>query len=201
MRNKVATTIRRLLAARGVHFFVTRFGPKSLRRLAFDEKYNNGDWSFTSDGGELPAVVGHFLQNGDLLIMGCGGSSVLGDLAKTGLNSAVGVDLSPKAIEIASRFASDKISFQVADMLTYKCQQPYDVILFSESLNYIPIHSQLSFLQRLAAFLKKDGVFIVTLAQPRRYLGILLLIRNSFHVIEDRTLAGSSRHLIVFRLP
>jgi hypothetical protein len=38
--------LKQLLAAKGIHYFVTRFGPARLRGMAFDEKYRRGDWSF-----------------------------------------------------------------------------------------------------------------------------------------------------------
>jgi 2-polyprenyl-3-methyl-5-hydroxy-6-metoxy-1,4-benzoquinol methylase len=193
--------LQKLLAARGIHYLATRFGWQKLRGLAFDEKYRQGDWNFSTEGtGELAAVIRHYLREGDLLIMGCGGASILKDLEASKLKSALGIDLSSEAIRLAGRFASEKISFQLADMVTFQCPRPYDVILFSESLNYVPVASQESFLRRLAESLKPGGVFVVTIAQAKRYADILEGIRKSFHVLEDRPFSGSSRQLIVFDL-
>jgi trans-aconitate methyltransferase len=147
---------------------------------------------------ELAAVVSRHLRNGDLLIMGCGCSAVLAELQTSGFRCALGVDLSEEAIRLASRFVAPNTSFQVGDMTTFEGTQPYDVILFSESLYYVPSHAQEPLLRRLATGLKHGGVFIVTLAQPKRYLAILTMIRENFTTIEDSAFPGSSRHVIVF---
>jgi 2-polyprenyl-3-methyl-5-hydroxy-6-metoxy-1,4-benzoquinol methylase len=192
---------RGLLATKGIHYLATRFGWRKLRSLAFDEKYRRGDWNFGADGtGELDMVIRHYLREGDLLIMGCGGASILKDLETSSLKSALGIDLSPEAIRLAGRFASEKISFQLADMVTFQCPRPYDVVLFSESLNYVPVAGQESLLRRLAKSLKPNGVFVVTIAQSKRYADILEGIRQNFHVLEDRPFSSSSRQLIVFDL-
>jgi 2-polyprenyl-3-methyl-5-hydroxy-6-metoxy-1,4-benzoquinol methylase len=194
--------LRRLLASKGIHYLATRFGWRQLRSLAFDEKYRRGDWKFQHDGtGELAPVIGRYLAGGDLLIMGCGGASILKDLPSANLNSALGIDLSPEAIRLAGQFASKNISFQQADMVTFQCPRSYDVILFSESLYYVPTVGQVSLLRRLAASLKPDGVFVVTVAQAKRYRDVLDGIRKNFAVLEDHSFAGSNRHLIVFRSP
>ena len=191
--------IRQLLAAKGIHYVATRFGWQKLRALAFDEKYRQGDWTFHADGGdELVGVIGGYLRNGDLLILGCGGASILEGLESKGFNSALGIDLSEEAIRLASRFASERVSFQLGDMVEFECPRPYDVILFSESLNYVPATGQSRLLLRLSEHLKPGGVFVTTFAQAARYQDILERIRRGFVVIEDRTFSGSSRHLIVF---
>lgn len=142
---------RRLLGLKGIHYLATRFAPLRVRGIAFDEKYRCGRWVFETDGGpELTSVICRYLQKGDILILGCGGASILEDLKREGLNSALGVDLSQEGIRLASRFASDNISFRVADMITFECPQAYDVILFSESLNYVPAVRQVDLLRRLA---------------------------------------------------
>ena len=194
--------IKRLLAAKGVHYLVTRFGGVTLRRLAFDGKYESGEWKFHGDGtGDLPAVLTRYLRRGDLLIMGCGGASILDGVASGGLNSATGIDISPEAIRAARLRSSAQVSFQVAEMETFEPPRLYDVILFSESLYYVPAAAQLPLLRRLAASLKPQGVFVVTLAEARRYHGILETIRTHLRVLEDRTFHGSFRHLIVFAAP
>jgi len=192
-------TIRRLLAARGIHYLATRFGWRKLRSLAFDEKYRAGDWNFRTDGtGELAAVIRRYLRAGDLLIMGCGGASILEGVEASGLNSALGIDISEEAIRLASRFASARIAFRLADMETFQCPHPYDVILFSESLNYVPATRQMPLLKRLAEQLKPGGALVVTFAQAKRYADILERIRRNFAVLEDRPFPGAKRHLLVF---
>ena len=62
--------LKRVLAVTGVHYVATRFGWRSLKGAAFDEKYRRGDWSGQSDAAsELTAVVAQHLRSGDLLIV------------------------------------------------------------------------------------------------------------------------------------
>lgn len=191
--------LRRFLAAKGIHHLVTRFGWLGLRGLAFDEKYRRGDWTFGADGSsELANVTAAYLRQGDLLIMGCGGASVIDGLGAEAFATVLGVDLSREAIRLAGRYASDRVSFQLADMVAFECPRPFDVILFSESLYYAPASARESLLRRLSRHLKPGGVFVVTIAQAGRYASILESIRKNFMVREDRKFAGSARHLIVF---
>ena len=193
--------IRKLLAAKGIHYIVTRFGPRKLRSIAFDEKYRSGAWNFggTNDSG-LANTVRRYLRNGDLLIMGCGGASVLGELEGSSLQSALGLDLSEEAIRLARRSAPVNAKFQLADMVTFECPHPYDVILFSESLYYVPGGRQVALLNRLGAHLKPGGAFVVTLAEANRYQDIIERIRANFRILEDHLFPGSTRHLLVFQL-
>jgi SAM-dependent methyltransferase len=191
--------LNRLLALKGIHYLVTRFGSRSLRSLAFDEKYRRGNWDHHNDGGsELTSIVLRHLRNGDLLVLGCGSATVLDGVETSGLNSALGVDLSREAIRLASRFACARIHFLIQDMELLELTSSYDVILFSESLYYVPLYRQSALLQRLSNHLKEGGVFIVTLSEPKRYAEILNNIRGLFDVQEDRPFVGSSRHILVF---
>ena len=190
---------KQLLAVKGIHYFVTRFGPARLRGLAFDEKYRSGDWNFKGDSDEMPPVIRKYLRGGDLLILGCGGASILESLKPTMFSSILGLDLSVEAVRLASRFARENVSFQVGDMVTFQCPKDYDVILFSESLNYVPSSQQKELLKKLVGHLKPGGAIVVTLAQARRYHAIIELIRRRFQMVEDRKFVNSERQLLVFR--
>jgi 2-polyprenyl-3-methyl-5-hydroxy-6-metoxy-1,4-benzoquinol methylase len=84
-------------------------------------------------------------------------------------------------------------------MVAFQCPRDYDVILFSESLNYVPLSRQEELLKKLAGHLKPGGAIVVTLAQAKRYHAIIELIRRSFKVLEDRKFTNSERQLLVFR--
>jgi len=194
--------LKRLLAAKGIHFLVTRFGPERLRGLAFDGKFGQGGWDFPAAGeNELAGVVRRYLGAGDLLMMGCGGASILENLDTAGLSSVLGIDISGEAIRLADRFASDRVSFLQADMVKFVCPRSYDVILFSESLYYVPAAQRDPLLRRLAGHLKPNGAIVATFSQATRYRKIIGDIRRQFVALEARTFTASTRYLMVFRPP
>ncbi|SRR5581483_1215788 len=192
--------IRKLLAQRGFHYLATRFGPSWMRRLAFDGKFLSGDWAFGKDGSdELAEFVRTHCVGGDLLVMGCGGAALLDQVPADNFSSVLGIDISPEAIRLANERRAPNVHFEVADMVAFRCPRPYNVILFAESLNYVPWFKRKSLLRRLCESLKPGGCIVVTLAQPERYTNITSLIRRKFKVIEDRNFTGSRRWLMAFR--
>jgi 2-polyprenyl-3-methyl-5-hydroxy-6-metoxy-1,4-benzoquinol methylase len=193
-------SLSRILACKGIHYFVTRFGSQRLRSLAFDEKYRQGDWNFAgSSSGELSAVIRRYLRSGHLLMLGSGGATLLENFRDSEFDSVLGIDLSQEALRLANRFASPKISFQYGDMRTFQCPRSFDVILFSESLYYISVREARACLDRLSAHLTSRGVFVVTVAEPDRYSELLSMIPASFSVIESSNLPDSCGRLLVFR--
>jgi SAM-dependent methyltransferase len=193
-------SFRKLLCVPGIQYLATRFGSASLRRWSFDEKFRSGHWSFTSaPSSELVQVVERYAQGGHILMLGCGGGAIAGALRPDSFASFLGVDLSPEAVSRAGRHANHKVRFQVGDMLQFECEQKFDVILFSESLYYLRPRQRRPLLARVAQALTPSGQIVVTIAQPQRFADILRMIRRDFDVAEDRNLAGSPRHLLVFR--
>ncbi len=193
-------TIHKLLKLRGVHFLATRFGPKHLRKLAFDEKFRSGEWDFSNDGPrELMSLVERQANRGDILVMGCGGASILKDLSPDSYSSVLGVDLSAEAIRLASNYAGPKVAFQLADMTKFKCPMPYDLIIFSESINYVPFFQRKRYLQAICRDLKPGGTILVTISQSKRYRNIFTMIRKNFEILADRQFTDSARRLILFQ--
>ncbi len=189
-----------LLGLPGIHYLLTRFGPTKLRAASFDQKYSSGDWVYALDSSaELVSIVEKYACKGQILMLGCGSASVATAISADSFAGFVGVDLSPEAINHASRQSNDKIRFVVGDLLKYRCDRKYDLILFSESLYYISPLQRKPLLHRLAGELTQRGSIVVTIADPVRYAGILEMIRKNFLVKEDRSFKGGQRHLIAFR--
>src|SRR5271155_5154910 len=125
-------TIGKILKWRGIHFLATRFGPKRLRSLAFDGKFCGGDWDFQNDGPDyLACLVKEHAKGGGVLIMGCGGASIIEDLKAAEFDSIVGIDISSEAIRRAGRYAAPNVTFKQADMVGFECTGSFSVILFS----------------------------------------------------------------------
>jgi len=192
--------MRWLLNLQGIHYMTTRFGWKSLRGRAFDARYQDGQWRF-DDGQEaaLAVVVRQYLQGGELLLMGCGGASILASLSDSHLVRVIGVDLSGEAIQVASRFTSETVSFEQQDMMVCRVDGTFDVILFSESLYYLREDRQVQLLRRLSSQLKSDGVFVVTQAHLSRHNSLLDRLSDQFDVLENHRMGPSDRWVVVCR--
>ena len=191
--------IGRLLSVRGIHWLAVTFGTSVLRARSFDEKFRSGQWNFSSDqSSELVQVVEQYAGGGDILMLGCGTGSIVDALDPRKFATFMGIDISSEAITRARQRATEKVRFETGDILRYECPKDYRVILFSESIYYIKPWRRKQLLKRLQQNLAPGGAIIVTIAQPKRYSGILAMIRRSFHAIIDRPFAGSSRHLLVF---
>ncbi|HEU6449331.1 MAG TPA: class I SAM-dependent methyltransferase [Verrucomicrobiae bacterium] len=194
----IAAVTRKIFAVRGIHYFFTRFGGSTLRRLSFDEKYRSGEWKFEGDNPELARLVEQHSNNGHILILGCGSAPIASALNPESFRSVLGIDLSPEAIASAKKRAGEKIRFEVGDMTRFQCCKNYDVILFSDSLNYVNWFARRWLLKKLCRHLTPHGRIIVVTAEPERYAGILRMIRRHFTVELDRKLACSSRHVLTF---
>jgi SAM-dependent methyltransferase len=189
---------RRLLGVRGVHGIAARLGWKSLRALAFDEKYRNGDWNFSAKDTDLLDLLGKYAAQGNILALGCGTARLVSYLKPGSFQSFVGVDLSPVAIGQASRQANDRVSFKVGDMTKYECDRLFEVILFPESIYYVKAQSRKKLLLRMRDSLSPGGRIIVSIAQPQRYGEILSLIRRDFKVDVDQDRPGGGGRLLAF---
>lgn len=195
----LADLSKKVLHLRGIHWVVTRFGGTRLRSLSFDEKFKSGVWKFDTESPELVALVGKQSVKGHILVLGCGAAPIAKELHPDSYESLLGIDISAEAIAKASRQNSKKIRFEIGDMLGFQCPHPYDVILFSDSLYYVPSLFRKRLLRKLQKSLTPKGCIIVAIAQPERYVGILKMIRQGFEVQIDRQLEGEQRHVLVFR--
>jgi predicted TPR repeat methyltransferase len=191
--------VQKVLSLPGVHFLITRFGPQSLRKRSFDEKFRDGSWNFAVDkSSELVCLLEKYARNGHVLMLGCGTAGIASVLDPHKFESLLGVDISEEAISRAKKHETDKVSFQVGDMVAHQCARNYDLIVFLESFYYVGTLQRKRLLRSLAKCMTHRGRVVITLSQPNRYAGILKMIRRNFHVDEDRFFAGSNRYLIVF---
>jgi len=192
--------IKRLLALRGVFYFLTRFCGSRLRRSSFDAYYRSGQWDRldTSHSEEMVRVVKKYAGKGRILDMGCGTGILASRLAEDSFEYYRGIDASTEAVRLCRNRTNDKTEFQVGDIQTYDCEDDFDCIVFEESLYYVPFFRH-RLLKRYAGHLRPGGAFVVTVAHPRRFSGMIRTIRKSFEMVEDRLSPGGGRLYLVFR--
>ena len=111
------------------------------------------------------------------------------------------MDVSTTAIQEAKeRRNSPEFQFVSCDIETYiPPERHYNVIAFKDSIYYVPFYRLKKVLGRYRGYLYDDGVFIVRIADGRRYENIVKLIESSFHVLENFRYPGSAIVFMVFK--
>lgn len=195
------TNIIRLLSTIKVfHFILTRYGSEKVRRICFDEKFASGEWNFACEQGEeLVTLVKHYARNGKILVLGCGTASLCQLLPDDSYEEILGIDISKVAITEASKRGRARMRFVTADIVKYRYEGHYNVILFSESIYYCKQKDRRNLLQTCKNHLTSNGVIIVTISYPLRFNNILNEIREGYQVLEDRNFKNTIRYLIVFK--
>ncbi|MFN0178288.1 MAG: class I SAM-dependent methyltransferase [Gemmatimonadales bacterium] len=132
-----------------------------------DREYRDGVWDYLRDLGELSrfsVIVGychHLKPQGEILEIGCGEGLLHSRLDQARFARYLGTDISAAAIHRATQRVDGKSGFVVADAVTFSPQGTFDVIVFNECLEYFSDPAGL--VRRYRAFLKPDGVYIVSM--------------------------------------
>jgi len=184
-----------------------RWGTAEIKRKIWDVEYAGGRWTHCEHSPDAPVYrfVETYCRNGSILDLGCGSGNTGNELQVTNYQTYTGVDVSEVAVEkAAKRSASNgrgaKNRYLVSDIESFMPPEKYDVILFRESLYYVPLLRVKTTLERYLKYLTDTGVFVVNISsagtdQIAKYVQV---IENSFRVIEKSS-PKSSDVIVVFR--
>lgn len=135
---------------------------------AWDREYASGRWGFLNTLAE----EGHYLiiasyacrlkPDCSVLDVGCGEGVLQGAFRRFGYRRYLGLDISETAIARASRNADERTSFQAVHGDSFTTDERFDVIVFNETLYYFADPART--VQTYAAFLKPDGIFVISMA-------------------------------------
>lgn len=153
----------------------------------------------------------------DILILGCGNSSLTQDLYLDGYKQLTSVDLSPVVIEHmqtkAAAASQGDITWQVADMLNLPyADQTFDVVIEKGTMDVLFVDNDNPFdpktevkervfkmLHETHRVLKSDGIFIsVTFAQPHFRKPFLLSKQFSWNI--SISTFGEGFHYFVYTM-
>ncbi len=195
--------IRGVIAA-----FMKRWGPPAAKQRVWDSEYKTGKWTYDKNGqhNEAQEPVYQFLErygtDGTILDLGCGSGMTALEMKNT-FRAYVGVDVSEIAIQKARAALSEessraeKVRFFVGDIEKFESDTRYSIILFRESLYYVPRHQIKGMLDRYISHLHTDGVFIVRLCDREKYKGLVSLLEENLKVIEKYAPQNSSLTILV----
>jgi SAM-dependent methyltransferase len=198
----LATKARNVL--RGV---VQAYGSQRLKKRLWDREFGEGRWDCldaTADDCVYPYLA-KYANGGRILDLGCGSGSTSNELAATAYGAYTGVDISEVALEKARRRShangrAGKNQYFQSDIITYVPSQPFNVILFRDSIYYVPSGKITDVLNGYAKYLEMNGVFIVRLASgTSKYKPVVDGIERSFDVVEKHVSMDPDAVVLVFR--
>jgi SAM-dependent methyltransferase len=190
-----------------LRMLVQRYGSERAKRNLWNEEFSAGKWNFLDATGEesVRSYVEKYAEHGAILDLGCGSGTTGIELDPASYTYYTGVDISDVAIEKAKTRAreagvADRREHRSSDILTYVPERKYNVILFGDSIYYIPFARIASMLSRYAAYLTDNGVFVVRLfdvSGKRRQ--IVDIIESHSSVVERHQNEQTQVCNIVFR--
>ncbi|KAJ3283663.1 hypothetical protein HK104_010280 [Borealophlyctis nickersoniae] len=141
--------------------------------LAWSSRWESSDTPW-DHGQAAPALLELIDSNlvpsgptGRALVPGCGsGYDVLALTRVPGVTTVVGVDLAPRAIQVAEEkrdkeeVPADRASFVAADFFTYAPGEPFDIIYDHTFLCALPPHLRSDWASKMAELTRPGGVLI-----------------------------------------
>src|SRR5208282_1696992 len=162
--------ILQAISQRGKNFIrgrVQKWGWAGLKGRLWDREFAEGRWDFIEKtaGDPVYQCVGNYCKHGRILDLGCGSGNTGCELDDNAYHDYTGVDISEVALATARQRSNElqragKNRYFQSDILSYAPDQTYDVILFRESIYYVPEGRIKGMLERYSNYLKPDGVFI-----------------------------------------
>jgi|CXWL01.1.fsa_nt_gi 2-polyprenyl-3-methyl-5-hydroxy-6-metoxy-1,4-benzoquinol methylase len=181
-----------------------KWGGASTIKAIWDEEFASGQWEFLEDTSRdvIYQYLEKYVNNGTLLDLGCGSGNTGNELDVSKYSRYTGVDISEVAIQKAlvrtnKNGRQEKNQYFRDDISSFSPKMRYDVILFRESLFYIPQSRIKSVLDRYSGFLT-GGVFIVRIFDRSKYKQILQLIESNYQILQVAP-AGGGDIILVFR--
>lgn len=136
--------------------------------MLWNREFSEGRWNFIekTPGDVVYAYVEKYCRHGSILDLGCGSGNTGCELDRDSYEDYVGVDISDVAVQKAKRRSKrsgrwQKNSYFQGDIAAFRPKKQVDVILFRESIYYIPRSRISAVLERYAGYLKAGGVEIV----------------------------------------
>jgi SAM-dependent methyltransferase len=182
-----------------------KWGNTSKKESIWNDEFSSGQWDYLENTSD--DVVYRYLEKysnmGSILDLGCGSGNTGNEMNPLTYGSYTGVDISNNAIQKAlirskNNLRQDKNDYACSDITTYRPEKEFNIILFRESIFYIPKSNIIKVLKRYSNYLHKNGVFIVRMCDRGKYESIVCLIEKNFNVL-DRSPVSDKNIVLVFK--
>lgn len=191
---------------RVIHAIQKKWGNIYTKKSIWDTEFSSGQWDYLEDTREdfIYHYLEKFCNNGFILDLGCGSGNTGNEININKYQHYTGVDISEQAIQKAilrskQNNRNDKNEYFIADILKYIPEKQYDIILFRESISYIPRYQVKGMLDRYSNFLKQNGVIIVRIYNRKKYRFIIKLIEKNYTIFEKCSASNTNAIIIIFK--
>lgn len=199
--------------ARFVRGALLSYGPRSLKRYVWNKEFAQGTWNFIDNtaGDCVYPILGKYAQNGSILDLGCGPGNTANEMDANSYSNYLGVDISEEALAKAVHRSNlngraEKNRFAAGDLISYKPEGRFDVILFRESMYHVPMGKIKPLLEKYSRYLTDRGVFVVRMyikyqngESARRPTRMIEVIEKAFRVLERGHDSNRLAAVIVFK--
>lgn len=182
------------------------YGSQTLKTWLWDKDFSRGRYGLhTSERDVLYPFLEKYTAGGSILDLGCGVGNTASEIRADAYSECTGVDISEVAIRKAKTRSdqngrNDKNHYLCGDILSYIPAHKFNVILFRDSIYYLPKAKIKATLDRYSNFLVEGGVFILRVLDGLgRYKRIIGEVERNFTVIERHVSVSPNAILLVFR--
>ncbi len=185
-----------------------KWGSSAAKRHLWDEEYGTGRWDHCdhSPGARVYDYIEKYAREGDILDLGCGSGNTAAEIDGDQYRSYTGIDISEIALKKARARSQElgrsaKNQFLQSDIISVTPATKYDVILFRESIYYVPSRRIKAVLDHYKKYLTDKGVVIVNVGEhaTKNARLILEVIVENYQVVEKYAPAGEREFIAVFR--
>ena len=172
---------------------IERLGGKRTAQHRWDERW--ADPRFYSEYrldelahySVLAGYVKTLKPGATVLDVGCGDGILRSHFSDDAFSTYLGIDF-PEAIARAAKRMDDQTSFQAIDMRAFTTSERFEVIVFNESLYYV--NDPIAELRRYSHFLRRGGIFLVSMHRKPRSERIWRDIGATFEMLDRVTIAN-----------
>ncbi len=182
-------------------------GTRPVKSYLWNLEFSRGRWDCldSTQGDCVYPYIEKYANKGSILDLGCGSGSTANELAATAYSRFTGVDVSDVAIEKARKRTDEngrahEHRYIQSDIFSYVPAEKFDVILFRDSIYYVPHGRIRQMLNRYTNHLKETGVFIVRMSNGGdKYRAIADTIEKNFAVVDKHVSHEPNAVVLVFR--
>lgn len=181
-------------------------GGARIKEHIWNREFSGGRWTCLEDtvGDCVYQFVEKYCNGGSILDLGCGSGNTGVELDGTRYDVYTGIDISRVAIRTAmdrARSAGriDKNKYFQSDIVEYTPTRRHNVILFRDSIYYVPLDTVKPMLDRYAAYLQHDGVFVTRMFDREKGKQYVDLIERHYILVEQYCPTTTKTSILVFR--